>query len=576
MNFVGLPLAVLVFLVPGFTWLLLSGLVKRLNILGTIAFSFILSICLLSLTSALLSLLTSKYLLYTIAAAAILPTVVVAAYFRQQGFRKPLIEGASISPLLLLCLVVYLVFLSALFWSTPYYPTGPDPLAHAQITQTISGGDGRSVLLHTNYPVGLHFVAAILMNLIGMNAAQSLRVLVSLVLMTGLVLIFVSAQALLGNKNLAALATLIGALALPVDAMHLVLIGTYPNLVEDAVIFAMVFVLFSYLREPNLRLAWTLAIMGLAGIFIHSSFLLFLASSWLILPVVLFLRRRKQESLLYLRACIYSTVGIFIAALVALPFLRGNIERLLEAYPITHFIGGVNPTQVLQSLAVVYAALAWNITFLIKPVNVIAIALGFILVAMKGRQSLGRIFAAGWFAILVIMSLLSGETDRFVLFSMIPAIFLVGNLVGSVTLLANKLRSLDRRVVVAAVLLILVMFGGFLPLIPIAFNPSSRLYQQDIVASMEWLQQQNRCKSGVASLGLELDFRYLPILTSLHYSGSLATTTAPDQVLQQSAITGFKCVVMQTDSPNLQSFELNQAFQERYRNADVAIFFITT
>jgi len=59
-----LPIAILLLLLPGYAWLLLSGLIKRIGGLGSIAFSFIFSICLLSLSSAVLSLLTRNYLFY--------------------------------------------------------------------------------------------------------------------------------------------------------------------------------------------------------------------------------------------------------------------------------------------------------------------------------------------------------------------------------------------------------------------------------------------------------------------------------------------------------------------------------
>ncbi len=39
---------------------------------------------------------------------------------------------------------------------------------------------------------------------------------------------------------------------------------------------------------------------------------------------------------------------------------------------------------------------------------------------MKGRHSFGRVFVISWFLVIAIMSFFSGETDRFVLFSMIP------------------------------------------------------------------------------------------------------------------------------------------------------------
>lgn len=577
MNFLAFPLAILVLLLPGFAWLLVSGLLKRLDLVGAIAMSFILSLCVVSVTSALLSLLTSKYLLYTIVLTLILPTVIGVVYLREHGFRKLLGQSAKASPLLLLCIVVYILFLLAYFWSTPYYPyqTTSDPLTHAQVTQSIFGGDGRSVVLHTNYPVGLHFVAAVLMTLLAVNPLQSLSILASLVLLTSLVLIFVSAQALFDDRNLAALATIVGGLALPADAIHFILIGTYPNLVEDAILLVTVFVLFSYLRKPSAPVGMTLALVGVVGVFMHSSSLLFLAVLWLLLPVLFVLFRGRRELPRYFRACIYSTVGVLVVVLFALSFLRGSVERVLGFYPITNFIGGATTSQLLQNLGVVYWTLAWNIVFLIKPVNLVAIILGFVLVATKGRQSIGRIFAASWLGVLAIMSLLSGQTDRFVLFSMMPSMFLVGNLVGSMPLPKALMRPvINRRLLISGVLLVLVVFGGFLPLIPVAFSPARRLREQNVFASMEWLDR-NGCPSSVQSLGLDSDYRYLPILTSLQYSGSLPATTGPDQVLQESRDIRFACVVMQTDNANYALFAVDQAFQLKYRNTEVAIFFIT-
>lgn len=284
------------------------------------------------------------------------------------------------------------------------------------------------------------------------------------------------------------------------------------------------------------------------------------------LPVVFFVFRGRREVGLYFQGCTYSTLGILVAAIIALPFLKGNVERVFASYSIFHFVSGTNTAQMLQAIMVVYETLAYNLVVLIKPLTLIAIVLGIILVAKRGSQSIGQTFAASWFTVLVILSFLTVETDRFVLFLMVPSIFLVGNLVGNIPFPdKTRLRMVNRRVIVACVLIVLVAFGAFLPLIPVAFSPSRRLHEQYIFDSMEWLQQ-NRCPSGVASLGLDFDFRYLPVLTNLQYSGSLPSTTNSDQVLQESRVMGFGCVVMQTGNPNFHSFEVNQAFQERYRN----------
>jgi len=339
--------------------------------------------------------------------------------------------------------------------------------------------------------------------------------------------------------------------------------------VDDAIVLLTVFVLFSYLRRPSIQVGSILAFLGLAGVFTHSSFLIFLATLWLLLPVLFLLFRGRRELPRYFRGCIYATAGVFVAALFALSFLRSSVERVLESYSIMNYIGGATTSQLLQNIVVVYRILAWNVIFLIKPVNVVAVILGFLIIVTRRRHSIGGIFAASWFGILVIMSLLSGETDRFVLFSMMPSIFLVGNLIG------NMPSQVNRRFLIGGVLIVLVAFGGFLPLIPVAFSPTTRLHEQSVFASMEWLEQ-NPCPSGVASLGLEFDFRYLPVLTSVLYVGSLDAAASPTQVLQDSRSMGFACVVIQTSSPNFLSFELNQAFEEKYRNNEVAIFFIVS
>jgi len=473
----------------------------------------------------------------------------------------------------MLCLVVYVLFLLVYFWSTPYYPTmsASDALHHAQVAQSVFAGQGRSVLLHTNAAVGLHFVAAVLMTLLQANSIQSLVILASLVLLAILVLFFLAAQAFFDDENLAALAALVGGLVLPADAMHFILVGTYPNLVDDAIVLVTVIVLFSYLRKPSVSLGMTLVLLGVAGVFMHSSFLLFLAILWLLLPALFMLFRGVVPR--YFQACTYSTVGVLVAAFAALSFLRGSLDRVLGFYPITNYIGGASASQLLESIGVVYWTLAWNIGFFMKPVNVVAVILGFVLVAMRGRRSIGGIFVASWLGVLAIMSLLSGETDRFVLFCMVPSTFLVAYFVGSVRSFKAGRFIFNRRFLVSGVLLGLVIFGGFLPLLASAFNPARRLHEESVFASMEWLQQ-NPCPSAVASLGLESDFRFLPVLTSVQYAGSLPPTTTPAQVLNDSKAMGFACVAIQTENPNLPVFELTQVFHEEYRNPEIAILFI--
>jgi hypothetical protein len=533
----------------------------------------------LSLASAFLALLTPTYLLDTIVAAVILPLASLAICLLRGCRWKPNLSEVRYSSVVFLCLAVYLGFFVALYWSTPYYPmlSASDFLRHAEITQDIFNLNGRSILLHTNYVVGLHFAAAILMELLGVAVIQSLRTLISFVLMANLVLIFVVAQALLGNKSLAAVSTIVGALVLPVDLMHNVLIGTYPNILADGLVFAMLFFIFSYAKQPSVGAGLTLAMVAIAGAFIHSSFLLFLGVLWIAFLGLHLFFRKKLDPVRYVHACLFGTSGVIIAALVALPLYQSVATRILGSYFLS---ASATWPQLIALLPLMYQITAYNFVFLVKPINLLMILVGIVFIVLKQRDSIGRLFASAWIIMLVTLAFVSGQTDRFVLFCMLPAVFIVGNLVGSLPNAMSSWKRAGSRIlntgtIVPLALLLLVGAGGFLPLASVVYSPSNRVHEQNIIASMTWLQQ-NVCPKAVASLGLGLDYRYLPILTNIQYSGALMPTTPPNQVLRESGVMGFGCVVIQTDNPNFQSFELNQAFQERYRNPEVAIFFITS
>lgn len=477
---------------------------------------------------------------------------------------------------LLLCVLGYVVFLVALYWSSPYYPTSYalDPLNHVQLVDGIFAGSGREILLHTYSPVGMHFVAAIIVELLNISALQSLRILLSFVLLDIVVLIYLSANALLRDQKLAAVAAIVGAFAIPADATHFALIGTYPNIPADAIVFAMLFLFFAYLSEPSWTVGVSLALLGLGGIFIHSSILLFLGILWLFLPLLALIHRGNGIELRrYALAALSSSAGILLAGFFLIGFLEKNVQRIMSDYFILGW--GTTLQQLPPILRILYETLAWNFVFFIKPVVLIAIGLGIIFIAMKQREHLGQLLVSAWIVLLVILAFFSGETDRFVLFSMLPALFIVGNLVGATPSLTVGKFAVDRRQVLPAILILLVVTGGFVPLLPLAFNPQGRLHQQNVMESMDWLKQ-NQCSSEIASLGLFPDYRYLTILTGLPYAGDLLANTPPSVVLQDSAAMGYGCVVMQTDNPNYALFAVNQSFQQKYRNTEVAIFFITS
>ena len=86
-----------------------------------------------------------------------------------------------------------------------------------------------------------------------------------------------------------------------------------------------------------------------------------------------------------------------------------------------------------------------------------------------------------------------------------------------------------------------------------------------------WLEQ-NGCPGRVASVGLKSDFRYLPVLAGIAYAGDFSKP--PGEILLGSVYLDFRCVAVSTSSEYFPYFSTNQAFEEKYRNNVVVIYYI--
>ena len=73
-------LLVLQLLLPGFAWILASGLHKQISMLEKVVLSFVLSICLSSLLAAALTFVTAEYLLLSVAVALAGSLLIIVGY----------------------------------------------------------------------------------------------------------------------------------------------------------------------------------------------------------------------------------------------------------------------------------------------------------------------------------------------------------------------------------------------------------------------------------------------------------------------------------------------------------------
>jgi hypothetical protein len=89
---------------------------------------------------------------------------------------------------------------------------------------------------------------------------------------------------------------------------------------------------------------------------------------------------------------------------------------------------------------------------------------------------------------------------------------------------------------------------------------------------MVWLKQ-NGCSSGVASVGLGMDYRYLPALTGIQYVGDFDKPAS--ELQQNSQLLGSHCLAVAVASQNFQSFQQDSVFHEEYQNEVVALFIVS-
>jgi hypothetical protein len=557
-------ICVLDFTVPGYAWILLTGISKRVSLFGKAAFSFVLSLCFLGLSTASLSIVTSDYLLY----AAILPLValvIIVAFARGERFGVKV--GKELLPVGVV-LAVYTAITLLHFWSAPFYPDAitDDPARHAQIVVDILQGNGRNVLLHSNYPTGLHFAVALFASLTSLSALESLRILLTLVMLAALSLVYETAYAIWKGHRVAGFVALVAAFAVPAEPTLFISLGLYPNLTADAIILIMLWLIFAYISKPSWKLGVTFATVSLAGVFTHSSVLLFLGVVWVFIPFVFFLFRQRLRA--YLEVALYSISILTLFAVAFLPIFSGALARVLGYSRLT------GPF-TLRLFTARYLTLWISYYLYVGSVGAGVIGASIILFAVRYRTDLARLLMLLWTALLTAGVFLTSQPWRLFLFTLVPGYFLVGNLVSSSSELTVRAIIAAKRasqLIPVGLLIFLIASGTFPGLVARTYNPTTRARQIAVFESMQWLSR-NGCADGVLSVGLGQDYSYLQALTGLKYVGDYEESA--NSTLNQSAGLGFHCVAVSAEDVFLPNFESTTTFEQKYRNSFVVIFFIT-
>ena len=558
-------LAVVELFLPGYAWLLISGLHGLLRAYERVAISFVLSVCFSSLLTAAVTLVTSNYLFFSSAISLVAAVLAVGCHYykaRPVLLRGQKIALSSSSRALDLTIIAYALLILAVFWTAPYYPAvgAPDLFTHFRVTNMIIEGEGRSVFLNADFPTGLHFTAALFSSLSQIGAFQSLRVVTALTLLVIVPLIYSSARELIGGSA-AGMVLLVAAFAMPTDLVHFVQ-PLFPNLMADAVALSSLLLVFRYVNHPSSRIGVTLGLLGIGGVFMHSSFLLYIAVLWVALPVAAFFFKEKARN--YWQAVAYSAVGLILFGAFAWFSFHGNLQRVSSGY-----IFGVSSVDLRSFPELISSSV---LTYM-GPVNAVAVVCA--VVFAKCRNSFGRTFSILWLITLLPGAFLSGQAYRFVLFAMLPGSFLVGNMLAGAPSLLSTMNGVFlsrlKKAVVAVIFLLLVVSGAFLGPVAQGYNLAGRDQQIAVYESMVWVEHSS-CSNGVASVGLWPDYMYLTTLTGVPYMGDFSRP--PDYLLEKSLSQDFHCLVVAKSNQYFPQYENNTAFQERYQNQLITVFVI--
>lgn len=555
---------------PGYAWILISGLSGRMNRAEQATLAFIISLALLSLLAAGLSLVTQQYLLFSVIISIAGALAVLGIHILKNRPRSIHFSGViSLPKSFLLCLLTYAIFLVMAFWSAPYYPAAegsPDLLVHTRVTQAILTGDGGNVLLHTGFPVGLHFIAALVAYILQVSSLDALRIVTAPLLLAIVSLYFFSARRMFASNLTSGAVVVVGSLVLPVDLIHYLQLGTYPNLLEDCVVLCLLWLLVSCVNQPSKALGVSMILLTIAGVFIHSSFFLFLAATLISAPIIYFTASRTSFRN-YLRGLLYAIGGLVLFGALAWPLFRGNLKRIIVSYV------ELGQPLVPSVLGVSYFNFVYDLGHFLGWVNVAALFSGVFFIVFLRKKSVWSVFLLVWLGIQVGSASFSEQSFRFVLFSMLPASFIIGMELGDVRTWTSSLPAkLSKFKVwfVPLLLLILILSGSLPSLMPRIINPYQRSRQEAVFDSMQWLKQQGNC-SAVASSGLWPDYLYLTPLTSIRYAGEIVK---PSDIVMEGS-TGVSCVAVAADSPNFEAFQTSPSYLELYHNNLVWIFSIT-
>ena len=467
----------------------------------------------------------------------------------------------------------HLILWAIYFGSYPFFPNTepPDAVWHAQITLSVLQGAFTTPIGQAGFAGGAHILFASMSTYFGESVIFVERATSAFVESLSVLVAYCLFQNILPSKRAANYATVAFALIVPAGFVYYANVGAYPNIVGDF------FVLVSLLVAVTIQDRLTVGSIATAVVVETMALISHVSALILLLLVVCFSLAVFNSYRSKFRNYVLSNLGFFLVPLAGVIVARSLVIRELS-YVFGFYL------DLHNDLGLVLGAWVHNYLFLAGSINCILLMAAFVWAIVKMRSSIWPMFLAAWFGLLIILVFIGTQDWRMVLLSFVPGAGLLGILLsklqqGLENVIAQKIRAVrTRRVAVVASMLVLIVVlsagGPSAYALSHAFSNGQSVRQGNIYDSMVWLQANTPPNSTVASVGIELEYRYLPVVTTLIYAGDFPLNSTGILKLQSSV--SFNYVAVSTGFIGLKTFHASNAFRAEYQNADVVIFRIAT
>jgi hypothetical protein len=459
--------------------------------------------------------------------------------------------------------------------SYPYFPNTepPDAVWHAEITLSVLQGTFTTPIAQAGFAGGAHILFAFVSAYFGVGVIFAERVTAALVESLSVLVAYCLFHRLLRTKLAADYASLAYSIVIPAGLVYYARIGAYPNIIGD--FFVLASILLAVLVQRKLTFSSVLTAVLVEGVALvsHVSVVIF-AILVIGFSVAVFHLFRSQ-----LRAYLTSNLGFFLfpaVAILAVPFL---ITRE-SGYILSNYFQIISTTD----LAVYSQVWLHNFLALPGPINFLLLLTGFVWALAKTRKRISPMFLITWFGFLWVLAFFATFSERLILLSFVPGAGLMGldlaelhETIRRVTLpkiRVPQLRRISLGVLMLGLIIILTVSGPSPLEVSQVFAPGQAARQGQIYDSMVWIQTNTPPNSVVVSVGIPLEYRYLPILTNRTYMGDFQLNST--EILKLQSALHFNYVAVSTGFSGLTTFYASNAFRPAYQNADVVVFVVTT